>query len=114
MPRRNSDAAKAKGWDKLNQISAKMRAAMMTKRHKVYSALFLGPDGELTHEAEWFFNEISHFAGMDRRGFEPDARRADFNAARTDLVESIKTGLHLDGAKLAALNRKLLGPMTYD
>lgn len=109
-----SDASKAKGFSRVNRTALLDKIKRMGKRHQVYRALFLGKDGQLTAEAEYFFQDLHRLAGMSRRGFDPEARRAEWNMARADLVNSLHDGLLLDGAMLAALKRKLEGPMNND
>jgi hypothetical protein len=120
MQRKPSLARVAKGLVAMDGDAVRREVAMLSKRHAVYSALFRGEDGELTDAAKWFFKELDILCGRRNRmgvhhhGFEPDARRAEWNAARADLVDSVSDGLYLDGKKLVELRKELKGKIDYE
>lgn len=78
-----------------------------TTRYRVMMALFMGPDGALTPDAEWFFTDIAQRSAFYRYGFEQDARFQDFMAGQRALLADILDGFHLDAEKLRQLHTNL-------
>jgi hypothetical protein len=80
---------------------------LRTKRHRVMVELFLGADGEMTPNAEWFFTDVARLASFYSYGFENDARFQDFMQGQRALLSDMLAGFHLDAERLRQLHNNL-------
>lgn len=78
-----------------------------TTRYRVMMALFMGEDGALIPDAEWFFADLAQSSAFYRYGFEQDARFQDFMAGQRALLSDIFDGFHLDAERLRQLHTNL-------
>lgn len=103
----NAELMAAIGQAQGNRAKVKRRIATMMQRTRVARSLFLTPEGALTDDAVKLFGDLARQAGMNRRGFLPDAELRLFQDGARSLLLYMIDMLALDADKLTDLQRRL-------
>lgn len=97
------------GAARQNRAGLKHMAARLSRRTGRARRLFLDQDGNVTDDAAALFADIAREAGMNRRGFVPDAELRLFRDGGQHIVRYIIDLLAINPRQIDTLHRKLEG-----
>ncbi|MCP3730433.1 hypothetical protein M9978_08325 [Sphingomonas sp. MG17] len=87
--------------------SIKQEIAKLVSTSRDARECFCGEDGELTPAAERIFAKLAKAAELNKIGFEPDARRSDYQKGMQDCVRLLAGMVKLDTQRLEELQRRV-------
>ncbi len=104
-----ADMQAAIGAAQENRAALKRITARMSKRTGPARRLFLDKNGNVTDDAAALFADLARQAGMNRRGFVPDAELRLFRDGGQHIVRYLIDLLAINPRQIDTLHRKLEG-----
>lgn len=102
-----ADMQAAIGAAQENRAALKRITARMSKRTGPARRLFLDKDGNVTDDAVALFADLAREAGMNRRGFVPDAELRLFRDGGQHIVRYLIDLLAINPRQIDTLHGKL-------